>query len=100
MDTAADAIAQAIVACLAVIDFKTVVIDGWFPANVRERLTETVVHATAQKEMAGLISRAIQTGSLGIGARALGAAALPLTNKFLISSDVGLGSSAGQAVPL
>ncbi len=100
LDTAADAIAQAIVACLAVIDFKTVVIDGWFPANIRERLTEKVVHATAQKEMAGLIAPAIQTGSLGIGARALGAAALPLTNKFLISSDVGLGSSAGQAVPL
>jgi predicted NBD/HSP70 family sugar kinase len=56
LDTAADAIAQAIVACLAVIDFKTVVIDGWFPANIRERLTEKVVRATAQKEMAGLIA--------------------------------------------
>ncbi len=100
MDTAADAIAQAIVACLAVIDFKTVVIDGWFPAIIRERLTRKVVEATARKELAGLIAPVIQAGSLGIGARALGAAALPLTNKFLISSDAGLGSSLGQAVSL
>ncbi|TVP72958.1 MAG: ROK family transcriptional regulator [Rhodobacteraceae bacterium] len=100
MDTAADAIAQAIIACLAVIDFKTVVIDGWFPANIREELTKKVIEAISRKELAGLIAPVIQTGSLGIGARALGAAALPLTSKFLISSDVGLGSGPGQAVPL
>jgi len=96
MDTAAEAIAQAIVACLAVIDFKAVVIDGWFPATVRERLTEKVQAATSRMQLAGLNAPTIQPGSLGIGARALGAAALPLTDRFLISSEAGFGNGFAQ----
>lgn len=96
MDTAANAIAQAIVACLAVIDFKAVVIDGWFPATIRERLTEKVLGATKDLDLAGLVVPAIQAGSLGIGARALGAAALPLTDRFLISSEAGFNGSPAQ----
>ncbi|MCC5993117.1 MAG: ROK family transcriptional regulator [Rhodobacteraceae bacterium] len=94
--TAAEAIAQAIVSCLAVIDFKAVVVDGWFPAIIRERLTEKVRGATSHMELAGLVAPTIQAGSLGIGARALGAAALPLTDRFLISAEAGFGNNLAQ----
>jgi predicted NBD/HSP70 family sugar kinase len=94
LDTAACAIAEAIVACLAVIDFKAVVIDGWFPPAIRRRLMHSVQAALMNQDLAGLNTPMIQEGSLGSDARALGAAALPLTDRFLIAADAGLGSNA------
>ncbi len=96
LENTAEAIAQATVACLAVIDFKAVVIDGWFPAVIRDKLLTMVQTATLRQEFAGLTPPAIRAGSLGIDARALGAAALPLTDRFFIASDAGFGSSLAQ----
>jgi len=90
-DAAADAIAQAIIACLAVVDFKAVVIDGWFPPTIRDMLSKRVQSALKRQNLAGLTAPVIHQGSLGSDARALGAAALPLTDRFLVSGDAGLG---------
>lgn len=95
MDTAAEAIAQAVVSALAVIDFRAVVIDGWFPPEIRDALLSRVRAAVARMNLAGLDAPVIRPGSLGIDARTLGAAALPLTDRFLISSDAGLGGGPG-----
>ncbi len=94
IDTAAEAIAQATVACLAVIDFKAVVIDGWFPPAIRKRLLASFQGALGEQNLAGLDRPVAIEGSLGSDARALGAAALPLTDRFLISTDAGLGAGA------
>jgi predicted NBD/HSP70 family sugar kinase len=94
INSAADAIAQASVACLAVVDFKAVVIDGWFPPAIRQRLLDHVRTALARQNMAGLDRPSVTQGSLGSDARALGAAALPLTDRFLITSDGSLGQNA------
>lgn len=91
---AADAIAQASVACLAVVDFKAVVIDGWFPPAIRQRLLDAVQIALTRQNLAGLDRPTVTQGSLGSDARALGAAALPLTDRFLITADGSLGHSA------
>lgn len=91
---AALAIAQASVACLSVVDFKAVVIDGWFPPTIRKRLMDAVQSALDQQNMAGLSAPLVCQGSLGSDARALGAACLPLTSRFLIAGDLGAGIGA------
>lgn len=96
VDMAADAIAQAIVACLAVIDFKAVVVDGWFPPAIRQRLRMRVLEALEQRDLAGLNMPEIHQGSLGSDARALGAAALPFTDRFLVASDAGPGNNSSR----
>lgn len=89
---ASDAIAQAIVSCLSVLDFKAVVIDGWFPPSIRGLLAGHVQRALSWQNLAGLGMPVVIEGSLGSDARALGAAALPLSDRFLIGAETGFGS--------
>ena len=84
IDGAARAIAQAVVASLSVIDFPAVVIDGWMPPAVRDRLVAAVARVLAAMDLSGLDHPDLIAGSLGPEARPLGAAALPLTSRFLV----------------
>lgn len=81
---AANALAHAIAASTAVIDFEAAVIDGWMPASVRARLVEAVRHAMAGIDAEGIFIPPIHQGTVGVQARALGAASLPLSERFLI----------------
>ncbi len=83
---AADALAYAIVSACAVIDFEAAVIDGWMPASVRRRLVERVIDAIGGIDVEGLRLPAVREGTVGIHARALGAASLPLSERFLMSA--------------
>jgi predicted NBD/HSP70 family sugar kinase len=90
---ASDAIAQAIVSCVSVLDFRAVVIDGWFPPSIRKMLLSHVQSALVRQNFAGLSIPEIIEGSLGSDARALGAAALPLSDRFLIGAEPGFGGN-------
>ena len=81
---AAQAIAQAVVASLSVIDFATVVIDGWMPPALRNRMIAALRDALSGMNLSGLDRPEIVPGTLGPEARPLGAAALPLTGRFLV----------------
>jgi predicted NBD/HSP70 family sugar kinase len=81
---AAQAIAQAVVASLSVIDFAAVVIDGWMPPALRDRMLAAVRAALSGMDLSGLDRPEIVPGTLGAEARPLGAAALPLTGRFLV----------------
>ncbi|CAM5506653.1 putative NBD/HSP70 family sugar kinase/biotin operon repressor [Aquamicrobium terrae] len=83
---AADALAYAIVSACAVIDFEAAVIDGWMPASVRQRLVERVIDAIGGIDVEGLRLPAVREGTVGIHARALGAASLPLSERFLMGA--------------
>lgn len=85
---AAEALAQAIAAVQAVIDFEAIVIDGAFPADVRRRLVERVNERLAGIDRQGLTEAAIVEGSIGRDARAIGGAALPLLAAFARDHDV------------
>ncbi|MGF1551900.1 MAG: ROK family transcriptional regulator [Paracoccaceae bacterium] len=80
--TAAPALARAVAAALAVIDFETVVVDGLFCPAWRARVVERIEAETARLNRAGLAPAAIVPGSLGATARVLGAAFLPLGERF------------------
>ncbi|WP_245409944.1 ROK family transcriptional regulator [Pararhizobium haloflavum] len=77
-------LAHAIVASVSIIDFETVVLDGGMPSAVRERLVEETRRAVLALDLQGLDVPAIEAGTVGPIARALGAASLPLSDKYLI----------------
>jgi predicted NBD/HSP70 family sugar kinase len=84
--SASRALAYAIVAASSVIDFEAAVIDGWMPKAVRRRLVDAIIAAIATIDGEGLKLPAVREGTVGIHARALGGASLPLSERFLIGS--------------
>lgn len=87
IDRAADGLAYAIVSACALVDFKAVMIDGWLPKSVRADLVAAVNAKLDQRNMTGLSRPDILEGSVGPDARALGAASLPLSERFLVEPN-------------
>jgi len=83
IERAAHGIAHAVVDAAAVIDFEAVVIDGALPASVRRRIVAATRERLAGLETKGLPPLILAEGSIGNGARAIGAAALPFLAKFM-----------------
>jgi predicted NBD/HSP70 family sugar kinase/predicted transcriptional regulator len=80
------ALAYAVVAASSVIDFEAAVIDGWMPGEARHRLVGSVRQALEKIDVEGLNVPSIREGTVGIHARALGGASLPLSDRFLIGA--------------
>jgi predicted NBD/HSP70 family sugar kinase len=80
----ADALAHAIISATSVIDFEAAVIDGWMPVSVRAKLVDAVRKAIGSIDAEGLTVPKVHEGTVGVHARALGAASLPLSERFLI----------------
>jgi predicted NBD/HSP70 family sugar kinase len=81
---AARGIAHAVAAGSAIIDFEAAVIDGAFPAAVRERLIAGVAAELDQLDLSGIDRPELLPGSVGPIARALGGASLPLFDRYLV----------------
>lgn len=75
-------LARAVVSVCAVIDFETVIFDGAFPAEVRERLVARINAEFAEQDTRGILPVAIRPGTVGRDARAIGAAASALVARF------------------
>jgi predicted NBD/HSP70 family sugar kinase len=80
----AQGLSRAIVACVSVIDFAQVLIDGWMPADVRDRIVARTRARAAELDMTGLTAPDLRAGTLGPEARSLGAASRPLAERFLV----------------
>lgn len=91
---AADALAQAIAAAGCVIDFDTVLLDGSMPEALRAALVERTGAALLRRGLPGVASPALHAGSIGYGAKVMGAASLPLADRFLVERDAFLRSEA------
>lgn len=85
--SAGNALAYAIVAASSVIDFEAALIDGWMPAAARARLVEAVRGAISAIDVEGLNVPVVREGTVGIHARALGGASLPLSERFLVGAS-------------
>jgi predicted NBD/HSP70 family sugar kinase len=81
---AADGLAAAILSAAALLELEAIVIDGWLPASLRARLVAATQAAFARLDLAGLTVPVIREGSVGPDARALGAAAIPLSLRYLL----------------
>ena len=89
----ARALAQAIVSSSSVIDFEHVVIDGGLPVEVRSKIVEATRREVGHYDLRGLEIPTILPGTVGHLARPLGAASLPLFDKYLIDRNARLGSA-------
>ncbi|MEO0989955.1 MAG: ROK family protein, partial [Pseudomonadota bacterium] len=89
---AAPAIARTMLAAISIIDFSAVVIDGSMPHGPRNRVIEAVRSSFEHQNLSGLNKPLIMPGSIGSDARALGAASLPLSKRFVLE-----GGLVGQA---
>lgn len=87
MDTAARGLAYAILSATALIELEAVLIDGWMPGSVRAELTARTRAALHQLDLSGIDPPVIREGTVGADARSLGAAAIPLSQRYLIDQN-------------
>ncbi len=82
--TAATGLAFASAAACSILDFEAVLIDGWMPASIRQRLVRETERALGAFNLTSIDVPTIREGSIGPDARALGAASLPLSERYLV----------------
>ena len=90
LDQAAGALAHATLAAAALLEVQAVLIDGWMPVTVRAELVRRTEAALLRLDLAGIEPPAIREGTVGADARALGAAAIPLSQRYLIDQNAAL----------
>jgi predicted NBD/HSP70 family sugar kinase len=84
----ADALAQAIVTTIAVIDLEAVVIDGLLPRALLQDTVAKIQRRFAELVPMGLVAPQIVAGSTGPQASAIGAGILPIYSMFAPDSAV------------
>jgi predicted NBD/HSP70 family sugar kinase len=87
MDSAANGLAWAALTAATLLEIEAVMIDGWMPAEVRAEITRRTQTALLALDLDGIDPPAIREGTLGPDARALGAAAIPLSQRYLIDQN-------------
>ena len=88
IESAAAALAQAVIASASIIDFSSVIIDGGFPPWVRTRIVVATRAALLVHDLQGVGLPEIVEGSVGSQARAIGGASLPLFSRYLLDQNV------------
>ena len=87
MTSAAEGLAAASLTAAALLEIEAVLIDGWMPADVRAEITRRTEAALYRLDLSGIEPPAIRQGTVGAEARALGAAAIPLSQRYLIDQN-------------
>ena len=82
----AQELAKAALSTCSVIDFEAILIDGAFPASVRDDLVARVRRYLVTQDTRGLIPPRIEAGSIGGKARAIGAATRPIGAQFMLNA--------------
>lgn len=82
------ALSRAIISATSVIDFQEVVIDGLLCPPWRQRIVNAVSKECGKLNHAGLSPFEIAIGSIGPSARVLGAALMPLIQRFSPDSEL------------
>jgi len=85
--SAAGGLASATLSAAALIELEAVLIDGWMPADVRAEITARTEAALLRLDLAGIDPPQVRQGTVGPDARALGAAAIPLSQRYLIDQN-------------
>lgn len=80
---AAAGIAHAALSVTAVVDIRALIIDGWLPLDWRAELVAAVRTALQTLDFSGIEPPEVVEGTIGDQARTLGAASIPLSQRFL-----------------
>ena len=87
IDAAARGIAHAILSAAAVIELEAAVIDGWMPPALRAELVRRTRNHLMSLDMAGIEAPDLREGTVGPEARTLGAASIPLSQRYLVDPN-------------
>lgn len=87
LDATAEGLAAAVLSAASLLELDAVLIDGWIPADVRAEVVRRTEAALHRLDLAGVTAPAIRAGSIGPEARALGAAAIPLSQRYLVDPN-------------
>jgi predicted NBD/HSP70 family sugar kinase len=79
-----EALAAASMSAASLLELEAVMFDGWMPAPVREAVTHATAQAFGRLDQSGINPPVFRQGTIGPDARALGAAAVPLSLRYLI----------------
>jgi predicted NBD/HSP70 family sugar kinase len=79
-----ESLAIASVSVCSVIDFEAVLIDGGFPSSVRDRVVDSAKRHLDKIDIQGIERPQILPAIVGAEARVLGAASLPLFERYLL----------------
>lgn len=90
MDQAAEGLAAAILSASTLLELEAVLIDGWMPVAVRAEVTRRTKAALLRLDLSGISPPVVREGSVGAQARSLGAAAIPLSQRYLIDQNAAL----------
>jgi predicted NBD/HSP70 family sugar kinase len=84
IEEAAEGLASAALSAASLVELQAVYIEGWMPAPVRAALAERTRAAFFRLDLSGIDPPEFREGTIGPNARALGAAAIPLTQRYLL----------------
>lgn len=87
MTGVAEGLAGATLSAAALLEIEAVMIDGWMPTAVRAEIVRRTAVAFHALDLSGIAPPEIREGSVGAEARALGAAAIPLSQRYLIDQN-------------
>ena len=87
IDRAAAGLAWASLSAATLIELEAVLIDGWMPASIRAELVRRTHAHYHRLDLAGIGPLNIREGTIGPLARSLGAAAIPLSYRYLIDQN-------------
>jgi predicted NBD/HSP70 family sugar kinase len=88
LDEAAEGLASAILSAATLLELEAVLIDGWMPAAIRAEITSRTAAALARLDLSGITPPVVREGTVGAQARSLGAAAIPLSQRYLLDQNV------------
>ena len=87
VELAAEGLAGAILSASALLELEAVLIDGWMPTSVRAMVTQRTQEALMKMDLSGITMPQVREGTVGAQARSLGAAAIPLSQRYLIDQN-------------
>ena len=87
LDLASEGLASAILSAAALLELEAVIIDGWMPATVRAEIVRRTDEALRRLDLSGIGPVQVREGTVGAQARSLGAAAIPLSQRYLIDQN-------------
>lgn len=85
---AAEGLAHASLAATTLLELHSILIDGWVPAEVRAEITRRTHQAFHRLDLSGIDPPLFREGSVGPQARVLGAAAIPLSQRYLTETGL------------